>query len=139
MSETRRIDDLIKEATEEVVRRVQLRSMQTLTSATPVDTGFARAGWTPSLGSPVVDRLDRPSDRVDAQSQASQRRAQNQARAQQIASTYKLSQGRVFINNPVPYVTFLNEGSSAQAPAKFIERAIDTAIRSVGTLGPRFS
>jgi len=119
---------IIEGGTAEVIRRIQLRSLQTLASATPVDTGHARSGWTPNVGSPVVDRLDRPKDDTTAKGAASSRLAANRAKAEAIAKTYLLRQGRVFISNNVPYVVFLDQGSSAQAPANFVERALATAI-----------
>lgn len=131
-SESRRIEALLKGTAESSVRKLQLGVWQSLTSATPVDTGFARAGWTPSTGSPVADRLDAPPTKDAARSQGSQRQSANMARALNIASTYKLEQGQVFITNAVPYIVFLNEGSSSQAPSKFVERAINAAIRSLG-------
>jgi len=119
---------IIEGGTAEVVRRIQLRALQTLASATPVDTGHARSGWTPNVGSPVVDRLDRPNDETVARGAASSRAAANRAKAQAIAKSYLLRQGSVFISNNVPYVVFLDQGSSAQAPANFVERALTTAI-----------
>lgn len=41
---------------------------------------------------------------------------------------YKLGQ-RVIINNNVPYIGRLNTGSSAQAPAGFVEKAVQAAVR----------
>lgn len=36
--------------------------------------------------------------------------------------------GNPVIRNPVPYVQRLNDGHASQAPAGFIERALDTAL-----------
>lgn len=115
----------------EVVRRVELASWQSVTSANPVDTGFSRSKWTPTTGSSIGGRLNRPEDRRAAVSDASRSFAANRARAEQIAKTYLLPQGQVFITNPTSYLPALNGGSSAQAPAHWIERAIAAAIRFV--------
>lgn len=114
---------------EREVRKLTLRAWQALTSATPVDTGFARAGWSPSVGSPDPGP-EKPdgSQRGPRQAQAAALFSQNGSKASSIASSYSLGQGTVFIVNNVRYVRFLNEGSSAQAPAMFVERALATAV-----------
>jgi len=122
---------IIQGGSAEVIRKLQLRALQTLQSATPVDTGHARSAWTPSVGSPVEERLDRPANEVDAKSSASGRLSENRAKAEAIADSYLLPQGTVFISNNVPYVIFLDQGSSSQAPSNFIERALVAAIVSV--------
>ena len=133
LKNTRQVQAIIEGGTAEVVRKIQLRALQTLASATPVDTGHARSGWTPNVGSPVVDRLDRPTDDAAARGGASSRASANRAKAEGIARSYLLRQGKVFISNNVPYVVFLDQGTSAQAPANFVERALTAAILSVGT------
>ncbi len=115
----------------EAVRRLQLFSFQALTTATPVDQGTARSGWTPSVGSPIVDRIDAPKDGDEARAAAAARLSENKARAEALARTYVISQGPAFLSNAVPWIVPLNEGSSSQAAAKFVERAIDSAIRAV--------
>lgn len=127
----RRIEVLLTAGAAEVIRRLELRAWQALTSANPVDTGFSRSSWTPTIGSAIEGAKMRPTERGAAISAASTSLAATAAAAREIASSYTLPQGRVFITNPVPYIVFLNEGSSSQAPAKFVERAIDQAIRSV--------
>lgn len=128
--QAKRIEIEIVGAVEKVVGQFQLRALQVLSSATPVDTGFARAGWTPSTGSPVTERLDPPKDERDARSKARALRSRNLARAKQIAATYKVRFGSAFLSNNVPYMEFLNRGSSAQAGAKFVERGIEQTVRS---------
>lgn len=132
--QARKIEVQLKGAAQTVIRTFQLRFFQAVTSATPVDTGFARAGWTPSAGSAITDRLDRPADLDVARSSATARLTENQTRAATIASTYKLEQGRVFITNAVPYIVFLNDGTSSQAPKKFVERAIEASLLSLGRI-----
>lgn len=110
------------------MRRLQLRAFQALTSATPVDTGFARAGWTPSVGAPDPGPSDRPTKPTVARAQAAALFQSHQQASQLLASNYKLAQGAVFIVNNVRYVVFLNAGSSAQAPALFVEQAVARAV-----------
>lgn len=119
---------IIQGGSSELMRRLELRAMQTLVSATPVDTGHARSGWTPSVGSAVSDALELGSKKSETRRNANSRLRDNRAKAKAIAETYQLKQGTVFISNNVPYVVFLDQGSSAQAPANFIERALVAAI-----------
>ena len=65
-----------------------------------------------------------------AESQGATLFSQHNQAAQALAGGYKLRQGQVFIWNPVFYVVFLNQGSSAQAPKRFIDRAIAKAVRA---------
>jgi hypothetical protein len=132
--------------TEKVIGQLLLRSLQSVTAATPVDTGFARGHWTPSVGAPVTAPARPPKkvvltpggkvsgtgtvDRKAARSEGSAARAANLAKARSLSETYKLSMGRPYLSNNVPYIVYLNEGSSAQAGAKFIEKAVDKAVRS---------
>lgn len=113
------------------VRRVEIRAFQTLTSATPVDTGFARANWTPSTGSATAAIARGPKSKLEARRSATTLLPQNQAKAIGLSKSYQLEQGKAFLTNPVPYINALNEGSSAQAPKKFVERAIEVAVRSL--------
>jgi hypothetical protein len=41
---------------------------------------------------------------------------------------YRLRQGAVFVTNNVPYILRLNAGSSAQAPAGFVDKAVATGV-----------
>lgn len=115
---------------ERTTRRLQLRVYQALTSATPVLTGFARAGWSPSASAPDPGPSDRPPGLAVASAQALALFAQHQQAAQALAAGYRLSQGAVFIVNNVRYVFFLNTGTSAQAPAMFVEQAVREGVEA---------
>ncbi len=128
-SQAKKIERMLLASVGKDVRKFQAVLFQVLTSATPVDTGFARASLTPSVGSPILDELKRPNDDESARNEAGSRLAENKSRSAAIATTYKLEQGRVFFTYRAGYVTYLNEGSSSQAPKKFIERAIAIAGR----------
>lgn len=127
--EIRNVLDALGKTVSVSVRQLQLRAFQALTSATPVDTGFARAGWSPSVGAPDPGPEDRPSDPQVASAQASALFAAHAAAAQAIARSGANLRGQpVFLVNPVRYLEFLNQGTSAQAPAMFVERALATAL-----------
>lgn len=93
---------------------------------TPVDTGWARANWVPSIGSPG------PSVPTPPTRKGRRRGAGSRAARQAAASTrlfgYKVRQGPVFISNGVPYIVNLNAGSSKQAPRNFVQANIRKAL-----------
>jgi hypothetical protein len=120
----------LERVSERVIAKITLDVVANLTDTgkpwgTPVDVGWARANWVPSIGSPVSKNLrDVPSTSANAAAaQAEQRSA-----VARIATGYRLDQGKVFISNNVPYILRLNDGSSNQAPAGFVQNAIRKAV-----------
>lgn len=83
---------------------------------TPVDTGHARANWVPSVSEPHTGVVDGVSSGT------------HDAGVIAVLS-YKLADGPCFVTNNVPYILNLNDGSSTQQPAGFIERAIAEAVQ----------
>ena len=74
---------------------------------TPVDTGRARSNWLTSLGKPRTGTVE-VGGAPNPRSTIAQRKP-----------------GQViFITNNLPYIQRLNEGSSSQAPANFVEMAV---------------
>lgn len=82
---------------------------------TPVATGHARANWVPSVGAPHAGE--------DSGAASAAGTAQIMA--------YVLEQGPLWVSNNVPYIRFLNYGSSQQAPAMFVEAAVMRAFAFV--------
>lgn len=88
---------------------------------TPVDTGWARANWQPSIGKRAEAAVGSPDSVTGA--------AQSAGLSALLA--WKLSSGaKIYITNNVPYIGRLNRGSSQQAPAGFVQAAIRRAIGS---------
>lgn len=132
LTKARELDRFLNLGLSEAVRRLQLKAWQALTSANPVDIGTSRSGWVPSAGSPILDPVGAEgSDRASKKAAAASRFAENRAKAEALAQSYLVSQGKAFLANAVPWTVFLNEGSSAQAPAKYVEKALQEAITSV--------
>lgn len=119
MARDGRVDVIAKlrGATAASVRRLALGTLDRLVDATPVDTGHARSNWVLSVGTPFTG--------VDGSKDAVSEAAQDAGRA--AVSKYRLSQGPVLLSNNVEYLAILNEGSSTQAPAGFVESAIEAA------------
>lgn len=82
---------------------------------TPIKTGYARSSWNISTGQPVGKLAAPTRDKNGSYSPDSS--PQLQITKEKIEDIY--------ITNAVPYIVFLNQGSSKQAPAMFIERAIE--------------
>lgn len=117
----------LKEFTERVVRVIVLDATANLIEDTPVDTGWARANWIPSIGAPPSQPAGSPTDVGAA-------RAAQQQGVAQIAVGYTLEQGNVNITNNVSYIRPLNEGSSSKAPAMFVQSAIARALNNANAL-----
>lgn len=116
---------------DELKRKAALVALVEATLATPADTGRARANWQIGRVRPVT----RPIKTYVAGAKGSTA-SQNSQRAIQVG-TERLSKrvsgvGRdIYLTNNVPYIEYLNKGSSVQAPAKFVEAAIKRAISSI--------
>lgn len=87
---------------------------------TPVDTGWARANWVPNIGTRNEGTTGSP--------QSVSNSAQNTGLLA-VQATYKISDGKVFISNNVPYIRRLNNGHSQQAPTMFIEASVARGVR----------
>ncbi len=122
---------LVDAATSHIIRLLELSLMQTLPSATPVDLGTARSGWTPNIGSPVTERIQAKANDDETRAAAAQRLKANASRGAKVAAKYRVRQGEIFISNPVPWIIPLNEGSSAQAPAMFVQKAIAASTAAI--------
>ncbi len=110
---------------ERVVTKITLDVTANLVEGTPVDVGWARANWIPSIGVPFSANLSGMTPTPLDVAAANQERGVATARV----LGYKLGLGKVFVTNNVPYVPRLNDGSSKQAPAGFVQRAIAKAIK----------
>lgn len=125
------ITAIIKELDEFVgglAQRLNVNIVAELKKTTPVDTGWARANWVPSLGQPhsgtAGTRADAEAGSIDSQPQANGEAL--------LATQYKLAFGDIFITNNVDYILKLNDGSSRKAPKYFVQSAIAKSIVGLG-------
>lgn len=92
-------------------RRLALGLLQKIVMATPVDTGRARGNWQVTITTP-------PRREVDGW----------QGRDPIVAGTNTISQLRslrvVYIANHVPYIVYLERGSSRRAPQGMVAAAL---------------
>jgi len=89
--------------------------------ATPVDTGRARGAW---LSGRNVARSGEGSPDPSGGVAVSE--------AISIGTSLRIDNVGVIVNN-VPYIGRLNNGSSKQAPAGFVQKAVQTASRTVSS------
>jgi hypothetical protein len=123
------IAERVEPAAQDVVRKTALAVDQTVVMATPVDTGRARVNWQVQAGA-------MPSDVVPpyAPGAGGSTAAQNtQAALEQgkIAISGAQPGQEIHITNNLPYIGRLNEGHSAQAPAGFVEQAVNAGIETI--------
>ena len=100
--------------------RAALAIDQTVILATPVLSGHARANWQSGINKPVT-RVIEEND-VGGQTTI--------ARNAKVIRTAKPRQA-IYISNNVPYIQELNSGSSSQAPAAFVQLAVQEALSAV--------
>lgn len=111
------------------VRATALAVDQQVVQSTPVDTGRARSNWIASLNQPVTVNREPYSAGENGSTGAANVAAAIQ-QAASVISTAK-SGNSIWISNSVPYIGRLNEGSSAQAPANFVETSLMRGVEVV--------
>lgn len=101
-----------------LVRTVAQNVVEDVAGGTPVLTGQSSANWKTSIGAPDLTYTMGDNPRAGQQSIDD---AKNALAALALGQT-------VYITNNVPYIVDLNSGSSAKAPAGFVETAIVDAL-----------
>lgn len=100
---------------------------------TPVDTGWARANWLPSVGQPKEmdsDVRDPTPAQVAARAKVSQQGLND-------VLAWKLEDGPIFATNSVPYIGALNAGHSTQSPRGFVQFALEKAVKDTDAAAAR--
>lgn len=120
-------NELVKFTSRQVVT-VTRRTTLNLRDRTPRKTGYAASNWVPSLGGTAVG----PYGSKEAVSFSAQNAGLAEIRSYRITRTEP-----PIIINAVPYIGLLNFGSSQQAPAFFVERAIADAIAATAGVRQR--
>ena len=112
----------ISKATSKVIRKLVLDINADLIGETPVDFGWARSNWVPSVGTPFSGPAGTPEN-LDAGPQS--------AGTAEIVTQYSIDDGPAWITNNVPYINRLNAGSSRQAPRGFVDKAVERNVRAI--------
>lgn len=119
-----RIRERLRKQLETIFKALTLEIDKELRKATPVDTGFARANWVPSVGAPHVGSAEvvRVARTVGS--------AEHATGVAQVLS-FKLEDGTTWVSNSAAYIQALNYGHSKQAPPLFVEAAVDRAVATI--------
>lgn len=119
---------LVATRADRLTRQVALAADQAVVVGTPVDTGRARSNWIAQIGSRAPSAIEpyAPGELGSTKAQNTQA-ALDQAEG--VIRGYMGGKGlAIYISNNVPYIQKLNDGSSAQAPANFVETAVMQAV-----------
>jgi hypothetical protein len=100
---------------------------------TPVDIGWARANWLPSVGKPNEMESD---VREPTPAQVIARAQVGQAGLNDVLA-WKLTDGPIFATNNVPYIGALNAGHSKQSPRGFVQFALEKAVKDTDAAAAR--
>lgn len=128
----------------DVVRTVTLQLYQEITLRNPVDTGYSRANWNIAQGAPdtTVSGI-RPQSNFKAIPKRTQEQFNAPARRRtggDVISAREADmpeidgQQTVFITNSLPYIQFLEDGSSTQAPSGFVRIALAVVEAKVDSM-----
>lgn len=109
--------DDVEKLVSRIERRLGLGILRRVVLATPVDTGRARGNW-------QVDLNRIPGGEVVGVDKGGGATIASESAIIQTAKPF----GTIQIANNVPYIGRLNDGYSKQAPAGFIEAAIDAEL-----------
>lgn len=113
--------DLVSKNATKGVRAVALAIDNQVVFSTPVDTGRARSNW--------IASLNRPSTVINREPLSGPASAgPSVAEALKVIKGFGENDKEIFISNSVPYINELNNGSSAQAPRNFVQKAIIRGI-----------
>lgn len=104
----------------QVARRTSLKVLNGVVLGTPVDKGEARGGWQVSMSVPTLTR----SESIDRSGGLTISKGLSV-----IGSAKTIKYPTIYIVNNVKHIVSLNEGTSLQAPAKFVETAIKRAVK----------
>lgn len=120
----------VQEGLERTVKKCALIVDQTVVMATPVDTGRARSNWIVQVNAPAtIPREAYAPGESKSTEAANTQAALDQGR--EAIEGFTLDDASIHITNNLPYIARLNEGSSAQAPAGFVEKAVKAAVDAV--------
>ncbi len=108
-----------------IVKEVARKAVEELISITPVDTGRAVSNWRVGLNYQPRGEIE-PFARGEKGSTAHANRSAALSAALSHVNSRTTGQ-TIYIVNNLRYITFLNQGWSDQAPAGYVDRAVDVA------------
>lgn len=116
-----KLGESIEQQASDAAVDVAFAVLENLVMVTPVDTSEALSNWQISLGETSYNKLPPYVPGYLGYTAAASQREAIAAAKRQLAN--KKPGQSIFISNNAEHIVKLNEGSSAQAPAGFVERA----------------
>ena len=126
----RRVARRIQTNSTKVTRQVGIAVLQTVVVATPVDTGRARSNWNTSLVTPSRSVREAYAPGIGGSTGGPNAQAAISA-GRAVIGSVRSEKTPIWISNNLDYINDLNRGSSAQAPANFVEKAIAVGVAAV--------
>lgn len=120
MKEIDRMNEAYKIQIKKAMKVGIIEALRQVTISTPVDTGRARWGWYLSIKVPSTETPPEGKYGVPKINE----------RMQAINDNFTISD-TLYLTNNVLYVTYLNNGTSRQAPAHFVEKSAAIAQQAV--------
>lgn len=111
-----RIAEILRKEVKRGMKMAVVECMRQLSISTPVDTGRARWGWYLSVKVPSTE----------VPPEGKYKTPQIAEKLQAVNENFTVKD-TLFLTNNVPYIKRLNDGSSKQQPARFVERAAANA------------
>lgn len=106
-----------------VQKKVAFDVFSDIVAATPIDTGRAMNNWNISANTPNHDVTDEGGNSSGIKT------AKEAGAGAAMLGLKPFS--TVWISNSLPYIVFLNEGSSDQAPKQFVEQSVINNLASL--------
>lgn len=119
------LSNRVVEDANDIVKRVAARAFDTLIDDTPVDTGRAVSNWRVGLNYEPRGEIQAFVPGTKASTASANRNAARAAGHTRIFARF--TGETIYIVNNLRYITFLNQGWSDQAPAGYVDRAVDAA------------
>lgn len=114
---------LVEENAGKLLRKVALAVDSAVVLATPVDTGRARSNWQVEIGQPA-------SGSIEPLAAGAGSTAASIDAAKAVIET-AVPGDTIHITNNLDYIGRLNDGWSAQAPAGFVEEAVQNGVQRI--------
>lgn len=125
----RNIGERVETNAHQLKQRTALAVDQTVVLATPVDTGRARANWQVAAGIAPSSAIEAYAPGTGGATTTENTRAALEQGKIAINATQPGQE--IHITNNLPYIAKLNDGHSAQAPAQFVEQAVQAGIITI--------
>jgi hypothetical protein len=129
-----RVIEAMKREVEETIIEFVTEITALLTEKTPFETGHARFNWLPSWGAPIETVAGEVKEGKGGKRRSVGAKGEQKKLLDKILR-YRLTDGDVFISNNVPYIVFLNYGTSEQAPRNYVQACVDQGIAIVNGRG----